>query len=118
MLRAHAHNENVIGFFHHSFRNERRILDFLDGADGSGLARRSVHHAGIQLDDAVFIGQAAVAHGIVVGIVFDLGHNRERGVQRIATGFEQSHSVIEMLQAVCGRNNQRTNALRCSCGIR
>jgi hypothetical protein len=43
-----------------------------------------MHDAGIELDLAFFIGEAAVADGIIVGVVFDNGYRGDHGLERIA----------------------------------
>ena len=43
-----------------------------------------MHAAGVQLDFAFFVRQAAVADGVVVGIVFDDGDRRDDRIERVA----------------------------------
>ena len=57
-------------------------------------------------------GQAAIADGIVIGIVFYFCHDSENRIECVAAGFQHVHSVIEVLQAIRGGNDQRTSALR------
>ena len=58
--------------------------DEISAADGAGAARGSMHAAGIELDDSVFVGKTAESDGIVVGIVFGSLNDFERGVERVA----------------------------------
>ena len=102
----------MIRLVHHGFGDERWILDALNRTDGAGLAAWSVHDGGIEFDDAVFVGKAAVADGIVIGVVFYFCDDCESGVERVATGFEDGHSVIEIMKAVGGGNDERTSTLR------
>ena len=53
--------------------NGSLLADQAKALAAAGLKRITVSLD--SLDDAVFIGQAAVAHGVVVGIVFHFGHH-------------------------------------------
>src|ERR1700722_20055508 len=67
---AFADEHDVSCMFHDRFRDQRNILDIAHTTDGAGAARWSMHAAGIELDNAVFVRKTAEPHGIVVGIVF------------------------------------------------
>ena len=115
LFRAATDDENVIRFFHHRLGHERRVFYFLNRADGARAPRRAVHNGSVQFDHALFVGQAAVADGIVVGVVFDLGDYGENGIERVAATFQEVHSVVQMLQAIGRGDDQRANAF---CGRR
>ncbi len=63
--------------------DEADILNVADAADGAGRTRGSVHAAGVELDDAFFIGQAAVADGVVAGVIFAAEADVVDGVEGI-----------------------------------
>ena len=88
-LRAFADQHDVAGVFHHGLRHHRDILDVAHAADRTGAARRTVHAAGIEFDDAFFVGQAAKADGIVVGIVLRALHHADRGIERVAAALQE-----------------------------
>src|SRR5204863_341212 len=69
--RAIADNHDVIGAFENCFREFCDILDAANSADGTRAIRWTVHATGVEFHFAFFIGQSAVADGVVVGIVFD-----------------------------------------------
>ena len=62
--------------------------------------RRPVHDAGIELHLACFVGQSAVANGVIVGIILDDGDRRDNGVQRVAAALEDVHALIEGMKTV------------------
>jgi len=47
-----------------------------------------MHDAGIELDFAFLVGETAVAHGIIVGVVFDNGDRGDDGLERVAALLE------------------------------
>ncbi len=110
--RAVADNHDVIGALHHGFSKPRDILDAAHGSDRTGAARRPVHDAGVKLDLAFFVGQTAVADGIIVGVVFDNGDGRNDGVKRIAAFFENVHAAAQRVDSVRAGDDDRTLALR------
>ena len=107
-----ADDEHVIGLFHHGFGDERRVLDFLYRGYGAGAVGGTVHHRGVEFDDAVFIRQAAVADRIVVWVVFHFGDDGESGVEGIAAGFQDGHAVVEMADAIGRGNDDRAKIRR------
>src|SRR5208337_728545 len=68
-FRAFADEHDVAGVLHHSFGNERDILDVADSAHRSGAARGSMHAAGVEFDYAFFVGKAAESDAVVVRII-------------------------------------------------
>src|ERR1700726_4691027 len=102
----------MIRLLHHYFCDERRVLDLLNRADSPAAPRRTMHYAGIKLDDAIFIRQAAVAHRVVIGIVLNFGYHGKGGVERVPAGPEDRHSGVKMLHAVMRGNNQWPSPLR------
>ncbi len=110
--RAVANNHDVIGTLHHGFREPRDILDAPHGGDGARAARGPMHNAGVEFDFAFFVGQAAVADGVVVGIVFDHGDGGNDGIKRVATFFENVHAAAKRVHSVGAGDNDRALALR------
>ncbi len=74
--------------------------------------RGPVHDAGVQLDFSLFVGEAAVANGILVGIVLDDRDGSHHGVERVAAFFEDVHALIEGVEPVGAGDDERTLALR------
>src|SRR6266852_5172309 len=102
--RAVADDHDVIGALHHGLGEARDIFDAAHARDGAGAVRGAVHDAGVQLDFALFVGQAAVADGIVVGVVFDDGDGGYDGVEGVATFFEDVHAATERVDPVGARD--------------
>jgi len=59
-----------------------------------------VHYAGVEFYFALFVREAAVAYGVIVGVVFDYGYGGYYGVQGVATFFEDVHAAAEGVYAV------------------
>src|SRR5229473_3444666 len=110
--RAIADNHDVIGALHHGFGEARDVFDAAHARDGAGAVRGAVHDAGVQLDFALFVGEAAVANGVVVGVVFDDGDGGHDGVEGVATFFEDVHAAAERLHSVGAGDDERALALR------
>ena len=106
-FRAFADQHDVAGVLHHSFRNQRNILDVADAAHGSGAARGPVHAAGVEFDYAFFVGKAAESDGVVVRIVFRTFYNADGSVERVAAAFQESEGVVEIIEAVVGADDDR-----------
>jgi hypothetical protein len=66
--RHRAHEHDVIGVVHHRLRHERRRRDVLERRDRAGALRRTVHHARVELHDAVRIRQAAQPDRLILRI--------------------------------------------------
>jgi len=67
--RALAHQHDVGGALHHGAGGDDRVAKALEGGDGPGPFRRSVHQAGVQLIGAGQIGRGALAGDIEAGIL-------------------------------------------------
>src|SRR4029077_1520236 len=65
-----------------------------------------------ELDFALFVGQAAVADGVIVGVVLDDGDGGNDGVKRVAAFFEDVHAAAERVDAVGAGDDERALALR------
>ena len=97
----------MAGVLHHSFRNERNVLDVTDAAHRSGASRGPVHAAGVKFHHSFFVGKAAESDGIVVGIVFGSLYNAQSSVERVAAAFQESESVVKVIDAVVGADDDR-----------
>ncbi len=60
----------------------------------------AVHAARIQLDHAVFVGQAAVTDGVVCGVFFDDVHAGDYGVERVGALADHLHCFLDGAQTV------------------
>jgi hypothetical protein len=61
-----------------------------------------VHAAGIEFDDAFFVGKPAEADAGVIGIVLGSLDQAECGIQRASAAREEVVSVIDVVEAVAG----------------
>ena len=109
--RAIAHNHDVIGIFHHGFRETRDVFDAAHGSNGACPVCGTMHDAGVEFDFALFIGQAAVPDGIVVGIIFDDRDDRHDGVERVPVFLENVHALVEGVDAIGAGDNEWALAL-------
>src|SRR5258707_14011817 len=98
--RAVTDDHHVIGALHHGLGEARDVFDAAHRGDGAGAVRGPVHDAGVQLDFALFVGEAAVADGVVVGVVFDNGDGGHDRVEGVATVFQDVHAAAERLHSV------------------
>ena len=57
------------------------MANLLDSADSAGAPRRPVHHTCIQFHHAIFIRQPAIAHAMIVRVIFACLTDMKRGVQ-------------------------------------
>ena len=105
--RAVADNHHVVGPLHNRFRKTGHILDALYRSDTSRAPCWTVHDTGIQFHYAFFIRQPAVAHGIVVRIIFDHRHGCDYRLERVSTGFQDVHALRQRVQAIRRGNNYR-----------
>jgi hypothetical protein len=71
-----------------------------------------MHHAGIEFDVAVLVGQPAVTHRSIIGIVFNHIHRGEGGVERVATLAQDFHPAVERMQPVRAGNDDGPGSLR------
>src|SRR6266852_7660373 len=102
--RAVADNHDVIGALHHGFCEAGNVFDAADARDGTGAVRGAVHDASVELDFALFVWQAGIADGVVVGVVFDDGDGGYDGVEGVATFFEDVHAATERVDPVGARD--------------
>ena len=110
--RSVTHDHHVIGLLHDRLRQSRNVFDPAHARDRSGAVRRPVHHAGIQLHFPFFVGQSAVANGVVVRIVLNDRYSGNDGVQRVATFLENVHPSTQRVKSIGAGNNERSLALR------
>src|SRR6267154_888950 len=108
---AVAYDHNVIGALHYGFGEAGDVFDAADAGYGTGAVGGAVHAAGVELDFALFVGEAAVAYGVVVGVVFYYGYCRYYGVQGIAAFFQDVHAAAESVYAVGAGDYQGALAL-------
>ncbi len=83
-----ADDHDVRGAAHDGFGYAGSMADVGEGRGGAGAAGGAVHDAGVEFDDAVFVGEAAVADAVVVGVVF-------AGLADVERGFEGVGAVLE-----------------------
>ena len=82
-LGAGPDEEVVVGEFGHRLRHERRCADALERRDAAGPAPGSVHAAGVELDDAVRVGESAIADPHLGRVVLGDVHARDEGVEHV-----------------------------------
>ncbi len=97
--------KDAVGALHDEARHLRRVLDALERADGARLHRAAVHDGSIELHDALFVRDAAVADRHVIGIVLDDVDARDDGVQRIAPRLQNVPRLLDRLETVCRRDD-------------
>src|SRR5260370_29596157 len=90
-FRAFADKHYVAGVLHDGFSHERNILDVTHAAHGSRSARGSMHAAGVEFDNPLFVGKTAESDGIVIRIIFRSLDNAHSGVERVAAAFHPSN---------------------------
>ncbi len=74
--------------------------------------RGPVHHAGVELHFAFFVGQTAVSNGVVIRIVFDDGDSGNDRLEGVAPLLQDIHTFIEGMKAIGAGNDERAFALR------
>ncbi len=79
--------------------DKANVLDVLHAADRSSGAGGTVHAAGVEFDDAFFVGQASEADAVVFGVVLAAEADVVRGFKRVTAAVEQHlvgllHGVI------------------------
>src|SRR5205823_7023862 len=110
--RAIANNHDVIGAFENGLCKSCDVLDSPNAGDGARAIRRPVHAARVELDFAFFVGQSAVADGVVVRIVFDDGDGRDDGIKRVAARLQNVHTFVQSIHAVRAGNDDGALARR------
>ncbi len=104
--RPVAHNHHVIRLLHHRLGQPRNVFDPPHARHRPRPVRRPVHHAGIQFNLALFVRQPAVAHGVIVRIIFDHSDSSNHCVQRVPALLQNIHPFIQRMQSVRAGNNQ------------
>jgi hypothetical protein len=94
ILSATAHDQMVIGLFHHGFRNFRGRADSFDRGDGAGLFPRAMHARRIELDHAFRIRQTTVTHAVVERVFFDNVHAGDYRVQHVVATRNHRESFL------------------------
>ncbi len=79
-LGAFADKHYVPSVFHHCLGRQRDVLDVAHAADRSRPARGAMHATRVEFHDSFFVGQAAEADAVVVGIVFRTHHHADGSV--------------------------------------
>ena len=95
--RPLADQEAVPGALHHQSSDRGGMHDVADRGHRAAAVGRSVHDGGVELDDSVFIGEAAVAHRVVLGIGLDDRHPLDRRVQGVVPLLDQLHGFCDRL---------------------
>src|SRR5229473_1446227 len=113
--RSIPDDHDVIGFFHHRLGQPRNILDAAHRRHGTCAPSGAMHHAGIQLHFTFLIGQAAIADGIIFGIVFHDGDRGDHCIERVPSPFQNLHALIEGVYSVGTRNDKGPRPLSCWC---
>src|SRR5438132_474660 len=75
--------KNVIRVIHHGLGDQRGCCDVFNRGDRAGAPRWPVHHRCVELDYAIFVGQASDAHGLIFGIEFLNVDGSDGRVERI-----------------------------------
>src|SRR5882762_4797089 len=101
---AVAYDHYVIGALHHGFGEASDIFYAADAGDRAGAMGGAVHYASVEFYFALFVGEAAVAYGVIVGVVFDDRYGGYYGIQGVATFFEDVHAAAECIYAVGARD--------------
>jgi hypothetical protein len=104
LLRPFTHEQHVIGLFHHKPRYRRNILDLANAGNRTGTARGAVHHARIEFDHALFVGQTAQPDAVIGRIVLLNLEHKADGVQGIATSLQQCVATVGTILTIRRRN--------------
>ena len=95
-----ADEQAVVGPLHHQPGDGRGVHDVPERGDGAAAVGRAVHDGGVELDDALLVGDAAVADGVVGRVGLDDRDALDRRVERVGAGLDQLHRLLDGLQAV------------------
>ena len=112
---AGANEHDVVGALQYESCHLRGVLDVAQRGHCARPPRRPVHHAGVEFHFAIFIGQAAIAHRVVVGVVFDHGHHGDGGIERVSALAQDLHAALQRPQPVRAGDDHRAGGL-CGCG--
>ena len=102
LLGTFADDEDMIGSPTDLESDHRGILDVFDGRHRSGLMRRAVHDAGVELNDTSLVGDAPVTDGHVVGVILYQLHTIDHCIERIAAATHHLHRLGDGGDAVAG----------------
>src|ERR1700722_6191267 len=90
---------------HNFFCYLRDIDNVPHRSDRAGAPRWPVHATSIKFDDAFFVGQASKADTGVIGIVLGTFPPLSRGIERIASGGEQSVAIVQIVKPIVSGND-------------
>ncbi len=90
-----------------AFETSETFLMLRTAAHRSGAARGPVHTAGVEFDHAFFVRQATESDRIVVRIVLRSLYYADGSVERVAAVLQESESVVEVVDAIVGADNDR-----------
>ncbi len=99
-----AHQQHVVGGFHDQLGDLGGILHTLQGCHRPGASGRSMHHAGIELNHSLFVGDPAVPYGHVVGVILHQIDAGDRGIEGIGAGAHSLDRALYRPQAVGAGN--------------
>ena len=84
----------MIGGVHHRFGDEARHAHAFERRDPAGTLFRTVHHTGVELNDAVGVRDAPVAHAVLRRIKFEDVETSENGVQDVLAALDPEVSLL------------------------
>jgi hypothetical protein len=76
------------------------MFEPLEGRHRPGSHRRSVHAAGVELNDTIRVGQASVSNGDVIGIGLDKTDTLDRSFDRWNSSFHTADRTLDSVDAV------------------
>src|SRR5690349_23843266 len=106
-FRAFAHKHHMSGVAHDIARYETHVLNVANASDRARFARRTMHAAGIKLDDSFLVGQSAKPDTLIVGIVFLALANVENSLKGILPILQHIPSFGDCLFAGVFTDNDR-----------
>ena len=111
---------DVVGLFHDELGEAGDVFYVANAGDAAGAARRPVHQARVEFDNALLVGQAPETDGVIFRIVLDEGDSGDYGIESVCTAAHQTHGARAGVEAVAGRNDGvfasgRLGLCRCGC---
>ena len=85
----------------------RGVHDVADRGHRAAAVGRPVHDGGVELDDAVLVGETAVADRVVLGVGLHDRHALDRRVERVVPLLDQLHRLLDRPQAVAAGDDDR-----------
>ena len=67
-----------------------------------------MHAAGIEFDDALFIGQTPKSNRVVIRIVFGTHHDADAGIERVPAAFQECVCIFDVVVTVVRADDDRT----------